>query len=59
MSLRIEIHSHDKDMVELYTKTPSGKYVVWAVAHIDILYELNITREDVEENSYFELGVIK
>jgi hypothetical protein len=46
-------------MVELYTKTPSGKYVVWAVAHIDILYELNITREDVEENSYFELGVIK
>jgi len=57
MSLRIEIHSHDKEMVELSSRAGTGRYIVWAVAHIDILDELNITREELEDNSYFELGV--
>lgn len=60
MSIKLQLHSGDNDMVEIYSirnpKLPASFnrefMVLWGVVHIDFLEELGLTLEDIENHDY-------
>lgn len=52
MSLRIEVNHMDAEMLNIYSLR-KDKYILWAVVHIDMLFELGLS--EIGEAEYIEL----
>ena len=59
--IRLSIKKNDMDgeMIELIGGTSSGKPILWAVSHIDLVYEDEDLREALENGEEIPMKLMK